>query len=148
MTDKEIKLQINRFFDCAADELFSAWTDPEQLQKWHAPQNVEVGDVEVDLSVGGLYRIEMLHDGSDKNLSVVSGEYREIEKNRRLVYTWGWEGSDRYETLVTVEFKEKNGGTELLLKHQRFASDSGRDRHEFGWNGCLDGLHRYLMGSA
>ena len=143
MTERDIKLEIDRFFDCPIEELYSAWIEPEQLKQWHAPQNVEVGDVQVDLRVGGTYRIEMLHD-DDKNNCIATGEYLEIENNRRLVYTWGWEGPDRYETLVTVEFIEKNGGTELLLKHQRFANNSARDKHEFGWNGCLESLRQYL----
>ena len=143
MTDQEIKLEIDRFFDCPIEELYSAWTEPEHLKQWHAPKNAAVGDVQVDLRVGGSYRIEILHDDDEDNCTA-TGKYLEIDRNRRLVYTWGWEGPNRYETLVTIEFKKENEGTRLFLKHQRFANESARDNHEFGWNGCLESLGQYL----
>ncbi len=62
----------------------------------------------------------------------------EIVPNRKLVYTWAWESTPERESLVTVEFKPSGDGTELVLTHQRFADSQARDRHQHGWNGCLD----------
>ncbi len=145
MTDSAPKLQLSRFFDSPVEAVYSAWTDADQLAQWHAPGDVKVGNVNLDLQVGGYYKIEMLHgDDDDCESSVVTGEYIEIERNKRLKYTWGWDGPERNETLVTIDFIEKEGGTEILLQHERFVSVDVLNKHEGGWNGCIDNLALYL----
>lgn len=81
-------------------------------------------------------------DGGETHTT--TGVYKEILPPQRLVFTWGWEGPDREETEVTIELKEKDGGTELTLTHARFASTESRDKHQHGWDGCLDNLSRFL----
>ena len=139
MTKKNTSLQIIRFFDSTPDVVYSAWTEVNQLKKWHAPTNAKVSRVEIDLQIGGKYKIVMMSD-DEGDSSTVTGEYIEIETNKRIVYTWGWEGSERVETQVTVEFYKKNGGTELLLTHECFVSTETRDKHNYGWSSCLDML--------
>ena len=74
----------------------------------------------------------------------VSGVYREVIPNERLVYTWAWKSTPERESLVTVELREKGDATELTLTHERFADSEARDRHQEGWTGCLDRLQRAL----
>jgi uncharacterized protein YndB with AHSA1/START domain len=78
----------------------------------------------------------------------VSGTYREIEPDRRLVFTWAWESTPERESLVTVELRPLASGTELVLTHERFADADTRDRHDEGWAGCLDALGRFLATAA
>jgi len=99
-------------------------------------------DVTLDLRVGGRYRIVM--HGPNGETHRVGGVYREIVPNRKLVYTWAWESTPERESLVTVEFRSAGQGTELVLTHERFADTEARDKHQQGWNGCLDRLGRYL----
>jgi uncharacterized protein YndB with AHSA1/START domain len=50
--------------------------------------------------------------------------------------TWRWEEGrpeDEHDTLLTVEFNDLDGGTELVLTHEQFASEDSRDRHQEGW---------------
>ena len=70
----------------------------------------------------------------------VGGVFQEIVPDRKLVYTWAWESTPERESLVTVEFHGKDGGTELLLTHERFFDRDARDRHGQGWGVCLDRL--------
>ena len=44
--------------------------------------------------------------------------------------------------MVTVEFKDVEGGTEVTPTHEGFESEDARGRHEHGWRGCLDKLER------
>jgi uncharacterized protein YndB with AHSA1/START domain len=65
----------------------------------------------------------------------------------KLVYTWVWEPPNDNagaETLVTVEFIEKGGATELVLTHERFPNRKTRDRHEHGWAGVLESLAGFV----
>lgn len=48
------------------------------------------------------------------------------------------------ETLVTVEFRDLGGRTEVVLTHEMLPSEKSRDEHHKGWNGCLDRLARFL----
>ena len=55
------------------------------------------------------------------DVHVVAGEYREVDRPRRLVYTWRWEGERGpdagHVSLVTVEFVPAGDGTTIVLEH-------------------------------
>src|SRR3954464_7200682 len=100
------------------ERVFDAWTDPELLRRWWAAgETWDTPLAEVDLRPGGRYRLSM-HDPDSGNVHTVGGEYTEVTRPDRLVYTWAWEGeSDSGESLVTVEFVAAGGGTEVVLTH-------------------------------
>ncbi len=104
------------------------------MQAWFGPENMTVPHCEVDARVGGKYRVE-LHSPSGA-VHIVTGEFKEIHPPERLVYTWGWlEGAGRGpETLVTLTFASRDGGTDLTLEQSGFLTDDSRDRHAHGWN--------------
>jgi predicted enzyme related to lactoylglutathione lyase len=103
----------------------------------------------VDLRVGGEYCIRA-HSEQYGDMEVI-GVYREVKHPSRLVYTWGWsEGalSEIDETVVTVDFVNVDGDTEVHLRHEGFPGTELRDQHSYGWNGCFDKLEKMLGGSA
>ena len=138
---KENNLTITRIFSSPVEDVYSAWIDPEQIVKWHAPAGGEVLKASVDLKVGGQYNIEMK---SDCIKPVVSGKYIEIKKSKRLIYTWQWNGENQPITQVTVEFRPIEDKTEVTLTHHRFVDVDSKDKHESGWNGCLDSLENFI----
>jgi len=97
---------------------------------------------ETDVRIGGHYHIVMR--SPDGELHDVSGVYREIVPNRKLVYTWAWKSTPERESLVTVELRPVESGTELTLRHEQFFDAAARDRHNEGWVGCLGSLERFL----
>ncbi len=108
------------------------------MKQWAAPETVTVEVAEVDLTVGGKYHIRMRgEDGEEFN---VVGTYREIDRPRRLSYTWQWQEPehDVGETLVTVEFNDLGGSTEIVLVHELFPDAESKGHHEQGWGSCLD----------
>jgi glutathione S-transferase len=126
-------------------KVFEAWTDPKQLNLWSAPEPMEV-EAEVDLRVGGRYRILM--KGSDGGVFTAVGEYREIDPPHRISYTWKWEeeGNDYYDTLVTVEFLDRDGATEVVLVHELFPDAEIAGKHTEGWTSCLNRLEGLYAG--
>jgi uncharacterized protein YndB with AHSA1/START domain len=79
----------------------------------------------------------------------VVGEYTEVRRPERLVYTWSWEGDPEEmagsaETIVEVDFVADGDGTRVDLVHRGFANAQIRDMHAQGWTGCLDSLERVL----
>ena len=144
--DTPIVLNANRTVRATRERAYRAWTNPDQLKKWFAvSEGFTTPIAEVDLKVGGRYRLGMKAPG-DNPILIVGGEYREITPHERLVFTWRWEtpDPDEPETLVTVEFVERENSTEIRLKHELFTDAASRDKHGEGWAGCFDNLERLL----
>ena len=147
-----ITLRVTRTFDAPRERVFQAWTDPEKLKKWFRPdENITLVSVKADPRVGGKYRFQMKHPDGEFYTGV--GTYREVKPPERLVFTWQWEkdGSEPDfgeveppETLMTLEFIARGNQTELVLTHENFATVESRDRHNHGWNGCLEQLTKFL----
>lgn len=135
-------LTITRHYPAPIDAVFRAWTDPAQLVQWWGPEGMSVPVCEMDVRVGGQWRTCMTSpDGAEH---WVEGTYREISEPERLVFTWSWDqedGSRGHETLVTVEFEAKDGGTEMRLTHALFQDAEACRLHHEGWASsfvCLD----------
>ena len=136
-------LTLVRRFKASPEKVWRALTQPEALKQWMAPtDDFLVPVAATDLRVGGRYHIVMKSpDGEEHD---VSGTYRTLEPNRKLVYTWAWKSTPERESLVTIELRAAGGGTELTLKHERFADEEARDKHQHGWTGCLARLEKFV----
>ena len=132
-------LVVRRAIKANPERLFDAWTRSEELLAWWGPRPVRCTRAEVDLRVGGRYRIDnQLPSGG---LLTIEGEFTVVERPRKLVYTWSVAPGDGLPELVTVRFDRKAPGlTEVVVTHERIESAALRDSHAEGWNGCLDGL--------
>jgi uncharacterized protein YndB with AHSA1/START domain len=141
-------LRVTRTFPASRERVFRAWTDPQVLACWFAPSDdFQTSVFELDLRPGGRYRIEMLQGGTPHR---VAGTYVEIHPPEKLAFTWKWENetAHAHESLVTLEFFDRDGSTELVLTHDRIADAASRDEHNKGWIGCLDRLGKHLAGSS
>lgn len=144
------ELRLTRRFAASPERVFDAWTNPELLRRWWAAlQGWETALAEVDLRLGGRYRLSMRDPDADAEYTV-SGEYLEVRRPERLAYTWTWEGDPEIMrgsegTVVAVELREDGGGTELELTHRGFDDERIRDLHLEGWNGCLDNLEERVV---
>lgn len=137
----EVVLVVRRTIRATPERIFAAWTQPEHLCAWWGPRPVTCSGAEVDLRVGGRYRIE--NALPDATTVTIEGEFREIEPPSKLVYTWRM-GKGEESSLVTVRFEARGEGTLVTIVHDQIPSEPVRDSHEKGWNGCLDGLAGYL----
>jgi len=139
-------LVIKRHFNAPPERVFAAFTDKGLMQAWYGPETMTIPRCDVDARVGGGYRIEM-HSPSGF-VHVLTGEFKEIRPPERLVYTWGWlNGAGRGpETVVTLTFAARDGGTDLILEQSGFLTDEARERHQHGWNASWPGLDAMLAG--
>lgn len=114
------------------------------MQKWFAPGAMVVTVASADLRVGGSYRVAMAGDnGRGKCVNAaVCGTYRKIVPNELSCFSWGWPDDPTPETVVTVEFKDAEGGTELTLTHEGFVNTELSEKHQHGWVGCFDNLEK------
>jgi uncharacterized protein YndB with AHSA1/START domain len=142
-TDTGTTLRLSRVIKASREKVFEAWTQPEHMKKWSCPEGMNVGDAQVDLTVGGRYLIRM--ESPEGKVHTAVGIYREIEKPSRLVYTWDWQEESIGETIVTVEFNEVGESTEVMLSHELFPNGEAKVGHEEGWTSCLNRLERLFV---
>jgi uncharacterized protein YndB with AHSA1/START domain len=136
-------LRLERTFAAAPERVFDAWTNPEVLRRWWAAApDGDTPVAEVDLRVGGSYRLQMRGPQGE---FTVSGRFEEITPPHRLVYTWAWEEMPPMDTLVTVEFHGEGDGTRVVLTHTGLPGEESRAQHEHGWHAVLDSLERRVL---
>lgn len=128
-------LTMKRRLNATPAEVYRAWTDPELLMRWFGPENVTMQEAEVDLRVGGTYRVVMLEDNGERHQ--VSGAYQEIVENERLAFSWAWVTTPERVSRVTVTFKQDGDGTILTLLHEQFFDEAALRGHTHGWTGSL-----------
>jgi uncharacterized protein YndB with AHSA1/START domain len=132
-------LTFERTYRASPERVYRAWTDPDELALWFAPDPTMTIQAELDLREGGRYRVAM-------GPHVVAGVFREIVPQRKLVFTWQWQTeAGAAETLVTVEVEPADdGGTRVRLRHDRFPDEQERTNHEQGWTAILARLAERL----
>lgn len=135
-------LRVSQRVAAPRQRVFDAWTTPARLQAWCAPQGMDVPLAEVDLRVGGTFRIRMR--APDGAVHTATGTYREITPPERLVFTWRWEEQPEHggntDTVVTIELHEVDGATEVVLSHAGFPEEAQAVEHTKGWTSILERL--------
>jgi len=128
--------------------VFRALTEPDELAKWWGPRGFTAPSVEVDLRVGGSYRIAMQPPEGD--VFYLEGEFREVDPPTRLAYTFRWEDPDPddRETVVTLSLRDLGDSTELVFAQGTFAVEGRRALHEEGWTDTLDRLQELMSSGA
>ncbi len=144
MTHPTTSLSLRRILECDPAFAFRAWTTPELFQQWFVPAPGARVRAEIDARVGGKYRIHQ-ENAAEASCGDIGGEFLVVDPPRRLEFTWSHEqpaGPGRGEiTLVRVTFAALAARrTELVLTHERFTTDHGRDEHARGWTAVLDQL--------
>jgi uncharacterized protein YndB with AHSA1/START domain len=142
---------ITRRLAAPRERVFRAWTEAEHLHRWFFPGHAEdtPPHVQVDLRVGGRYCItRYAPDGTIT--AMVGGVYHEVEPPVKLVFSWAWEAPqpDTSETLVTVEFHDVEGVTEIVVTHEHCPGLTGQEEHTIGWICCLERLLQLVEGTS
>jgi uncharacterized protein YndB with AHSA1/START domain len=139
------ELLIVRTFAAPRALVFKAWTDMECMMHWTGPKGfISKGD-RLDVRPGGTHRACLIAPTGEEHW--VSGKYIEVLPPHRLVFTHAWElpnGKRSPETVVTVDFTEKDGATEMRFHQAFFESSTSRDGHKGGWTESFERLEQFL----
>ena len=121
------ELVIERTFNASPERIFDAFTDPVQLQIWWWPSGFTCPAAEVDLRVGGTYRIGMQWPDfipTDQQFShYMGGEYYEIDRPHRLVMSGravNDEQGELFATLIEVTLEPQGDGCTLTMRQSYF----------------------------
>lgn len=136
-------LVLQRTFDAPRILVWKAWTQAGHLLRWLCPADFKVLFAQNDLRVGGKWRSGMRSpEGED---FIHCGEYLEIEKPSRLVFTHRWERNHlepQASTKITVVLNESGGKTRMIFVHAGLATEASVLSHKHGWTGAFENLAR------
>lgn len=134
-------LVLKRILPASRERVFDAWTKQELMQQWFFAGDKWQNKASNKLEIGGKYQVEMID--REGKLYPHSGEYIEIVKPSKIVFTWNSHAVSN--TRVTIELKEIDANTtELTLTHEFFTDEEIKSKHQNGWSGCLDNLDKML----
>jgi uncharacterized protein YndB with AHSA1/START domain len=136
---KPIVIRVSRSYDFPAERVFDAWLDVEKARKvLFATSTGQMVRAEIDPRVGGAFNFTDRRGGVDVEHI---GTYLEIDRPRRLVFTFHTERGSTDLSRVTIEIVPRGAGCELRLTHEidpKWADY--KDRTEAGWTTILDGF--------
>jgi uncharacterized protein YndB with AHSA1/START domain len=140
MTTTE-KIVLRRTYDAPRERVFQAWTDVAEMKQWYTPDpGWIVQRAEGDIRPGG--RAEFAFGAAAEEPYVETNHYREVVPPARLVFqmTLSRAGRIHSETLVTIEFHDLGGRTEVVVTDVGAAAEE----HVTGWEPTFDSLAKHL----
>lgn len=155
--DGERAVSITRDFGAPRERVFPAWIDPEQLARWYAPAGCSIRFTRLEPRADGeFHSCITTPDGHE---CWCKGVYREVVAPARLVYSLcvadakgnlveptaaGMDPEWPRETILTVTFEERGGGTRLTLQQSVSEALAVRTGAHPSWLQMLDNLEQEL----
>jgi uncharacterized protein YndB with AHSA1/START domain len=138
----DYSVTVRREIAAPAEVLFDAWLDAESLAVWLKPAATRETRVDMDPRVGGTFRFAM---GGDQSSTVCTGSYLEIDRPRRLVFTWSSRDTEHRDSIVTVTFEASASSTVVEIHQVGLPDERSRDSHHAGWSDILRELGRTTL---
>jgi uncharacterized protein YndB with AHSA1/START domain len=146
-TPSDREIVMTRRFAAPRELVFEAHSSCEHMRNWWGPRKYEVDSCEIDFRPGGSWRVTHKSvDGPEEH--GFRGEYREIVRPERIVWTFEWEGMPGHVSVETLTLEENDGETTLTA---RSVYDTVEDRDgmlqsgaEAGAGETFDRLDEYL----
>lgn len=117
--------------DASPETVWEFLVDPEKLMRWKGI------NADLETQPGGIFRCEVIPG------HIARGEYIEIDKPNKLVFTWGWDGSDDVppgSSTIVIELASDGDGTSLRFVHKDLPSAEAIASHAHGWDHYLPRL--------
>ena len=117
--------------DASPETVWEFLVDPEKLMRWKGI------NADLETQPGGTFRCEVIPG------HIARGEYVEIDKPNKLVFTWGWDGSEDVppgSSTIEIELASDGDGTSLRFVHQDLPNAEAIASHAHGWDHYLPRL--------
>ena len=106
-TPSDREIASTRIFDAPRELVFEAHSSCEHMSNWWGPRRYEVSSCEMDFRPGGAWR--MVHRGADGTEHGFRGEFREIVRPERIVWTFEYEGMPGHVSVDTLTLEDRDG---------------------------------------
>lgn len=140
---RDDELFIERVFKAPVSLVWRLWEERQHMIRCWGPEGFTATDLDVAFRPGGKWKIGMISDAYPKKWSY--GEYRKIEKESRIEFTFTWEDGSgpTTQTMVTVELIPEAGGTRQTFHQTPFTAIEERDSHILGWQSLFNKQQAY-----
>ena len=142
VTAADQQVLITRIFDAPREQVFRAWTDPNEVAAWYGPEGVGIARaaVRIDLRVGGRWELTMVQRGSGAAFAI-GYEIVELVEPELIVLRSDPmpEHGMQEPTIVRVEFHDHGSKTRMTLSDGPYPP-AGRGHAEAGYNAAFDKL--------
>ena len=133
-------LQLTHRFAAPPPVVFAIWTTPALIRSWFGSSHgFRATDIRVDLRPGGNWSLTNVKGGI---VELVSGTYHEVVADRRVCYSYHFEGTDFF-SVISVDFAPDGDGTRIAFLQTGFPDATARVEHARGWPHALK-----VMGDA
>ena len=149
MIDESQGFTLVREVDATPEEVWAAWTDPDEAADWWHPRNTRTprDEVEIDARVDGRYVYTMVNEDSGERV-VTGGVYREVVPFERLVFTWGNPDDEPDDQpVITVTLEPVGDRTRMTFDLRGVSGTPGDGYFYDGWVDALDSLEEHLSAS-
>jgi uncharacterized protein YndB with AHSA1/START domain len=123
--------------DASPETVWEFLVDPEKLMRWKGI------NADLDTKPGGIFRCEVIPG------HIARGEYVEIDKPNRIVFTWGWDGNEGVppgSSTIEIELAPEGDGTSLHFVHKDLPNAEAVASHAHGWDHYLPRLETAAAG--
>ena len=148
-------LQLTHHYAATREQVYMAWANPDALGQWFGPRSHKCKVETFNLTEGGNYQIRMIPISEDADCgndstqdSICAGQFVQIIPSEKIVMTFSWieNAPEIGDTLLTIEFFDVDGETDLVITHERLPDDEGlRTAHASGWQGSMECLEEFLQ---
>jgi uncharacterized protein YndB with AHSA1/START domain len=138
-----VEILITRIFDAPREEVFRAWTDPDEVAAWFGPEHFDTERVHIDLRVGGRYELVMVQRGSGAEFPVGYEIVELVEPELLVLRSDPMPEMGMHEPTVTrIELYDHGDKTRMTLSDGPYPA--GRAHAEAGWNAAFEKLAERL----
>jgi uncharacterized protein YndB with AHSA1/START domain len=140
-------VQVTQRFAAPAERVYDAFLDPKKAARFlFATPTGQVVRCDIDARVGGAFSIVDRRNGEDV---AHIGRYLELDRPRRIVFTFLVEKYSNESSRVTIDIRPLPHGCELTLSHDIPAEFAAfEDRTRSGWAAILDVAAELLIDDA
>jgi uncharacterized protein YndB with AHSA1/START domain len=136
-TASEVEVEVR--IAASPETVFDFFIDPDKMIQWMGRS------AELDPQPGGVLRCDI------NDSAVARGEYVALDRPRRVVFTWGWEGEDSVtapgSSTVEVLLEPDGDGTHLRLLHRDLPNTDSAEKHGHGWRHYTERLAAAATGA-
>jgi uncharacterized protein YndB with AHSA1/START domain len=138
-TPGETGFTIVRTFDATVQQVWDAWTDPDELARWlQAPRET----FEVNLRPDGRYRYTLVNESTGDRYPT-GGAYLVVEPPTRLDFSWGYpDASPEESMLISLRLAPEGSGCRMTFAISRV--EAMRDLIQTGWEEATSALAALL----
>ncbi len=145
-----VQARVSHQFTASAERVYDAWLQPEVIRRWMHASLTEMGlsgdirEVQVDARVGGSFCFSDMRGETEARHW---GKYLELERPRKIVFTWIVDASEEADpSRVTISIEPQGTGCIATLVHDMDAAwVEYVSRTEQGWGRMLRAIDAQLV---